>query len=528
MRSLFKKEASSDKKTIRFGLRSLFVLFVLLAIPLAILQRFRSHSSQTQGFLDNATSACSGLRYYFENENSKNESSKNSHWWHDAKYVGVPPGPKWGKKCLGNYAFVKIEALELRKFVGKSLSEYLDFDDVRFVKRLAIIGAPNLTSLEGISGLPNLQSLTIVDAPKLHSLNEMHTVPKLTHLFVWGCGELSEVDGVGKLADLERLKLLDGKPECLRFLRTLKKVKALEISGGPNTKDLSDFGNMLDLRSLSITGFPLLKDASEISRLEFLESLTLSNCPQVTNFSKHARNLPLKKIRLDHLTVAQVGSLVNLSGNGTLRHIHLGSVDNTGWNDRNTKSNQLFPGFSDMPNLVRLSILAQADNRFERFSNLPKLEFLRLRTNGTTLPKLEKVPCLKQIDLSHNPSLASLAGLEATPALEELTCWKCVKLQDVSALSNHLNLRKLNLMSTSLGQHTKKGKRLVALENLNSLIELELNNIPLEDDDLRSLSKLKNLKVLLVESNPGLTRVGGEWLKRQLPNCDVSFFVFDF
>ena len=520
-------EKKLDRRRLRFGLRSLLGLFVLVSIPLLVLNRYQNHSARTQRFIDNAEQFSFSFAPYFNRAEGADEFLLTGNWRWNEKYDPVTSGPQWAKKWTGEYAFDEIEGINIRNFKGESLSSCLDFSDVAGVKRILMAGAPNLVSLAGIEHLSDLEMLVIIDAPNLNSIAGIQHSQKLTRLILQNCSQLSDVDEVGSLTKLEALSLDGSMPTDLHFLQNLTELKFLHFTSAQSTRDLSDLKNLSALRWLEISNCMSLDDAKGLEHLKSLEFLKIRNCPQVTNFAAATLQTPLKDLTLTRLTSAQARSLSGLSGHPTLNKIWIGTPDEFGWVDE-PRSTLPVPGFSDLPNLVELTIRSDAKDQFECLSEMPKLaRVVIFETAAETLPKLEAVPALKQITLEKCSAITSLEGLNNVPSLEKLTCLGCPKLEDISAIEDHPNLNDLWLHKIALASHKPKGQRLESLENLSSLTKLCISKVPLDDLDLRSLFKLKKLKYLWISSNLGLTSTAGDRLKRQLPDCKVEFSVFD-
>lgn len=112
-----------------------------------------------------------------------------------------------------------------------------------------------------------------------------------------------------------------------------------------------------------------------------------------------------------------------------------------------------------------------------------------------------------------------LYGIDDISVLSELTSLKEIDLwgadiNDISPLKNLVNLERLCLIDCDITD-------ISPLSNLTKLIDLDLGNNPIID--IRHLANLTQLEELSIGSEEFYFDYEDvEWLKQQLPNCDIN------
>ena len=156
----------------------------------------------------------------------------------------------WSKRVSGLPVSTGLKELVLTgcKPVAKNLTELKAL--VQLIQ-LALI-KPNISSLQGIESCVTLNGLEITTAPNLGSIAHlMRLAGSLTELTLDGCKSIKDIDLIGGMGSLRKLKLLQcGRIESLSFLSTLK---ALEIFSFVGTEIVD--GKLDLLRQVKHVGF---------------------------------------------------------------------------------------------------------------------------------------------------------------------------------------------------------------------------------------------------------------------------------
>ena len=90
-------------------------------------------------------------------------------------------------------------------------------------------------------------------------------------------GNVSDLDGIERLENLEKLIIYPGKLKSIASIRELKNLKYISINENPKIKDLEIIGEKSELTGICLErmkGF----DFSFISKLEKLEEITILGC----------------------------------------------------------------------------------------------------------------------------------------------------------------------------------------------------------------------------------------------------------
>lgn len=94
--------------------------------------------------------------------------------------------------------------------------------------QLELIGCCNLKKLEGLCGLPKLQSLNIGGCKKVEQLPSLETLVSLQELWAYECVKLKRIEGLSQLTKLRKLDASDCSEleelEGVEHLRSLEKL----------------------------------------------------------------------------------------------------------------------------------------------------------------------------------------------------------------------------------------------------------------------------------------------------------------
>lgn len=128
-------------------------------------------------------------------------------------------------------------------------------------------------SLEGLKAFGNLETLYI-DHSELDTIDQMVNVKNLKKLTLVADESLKDFTVLGKLTNLEWLKLEAMGLRSLKFAENLRNLRGLEVSN-TEIRSLAGLENCTSLSSLSVTDCIELKDLSLVQKFINLEELTL-------------------------------------------------------------------------------------------------------------------------------------------------------------------------------------------------------------------------------------------------------------
>ncbi|KAI3691939.1 hypothetical protein L6452_31742 [Arctium lappa] len=300
---------------------------------------------------------------------------------------------------------------------------------------------------------------------------------------------------------------------------SLKALRVLEISGAISLNELKQ----VHLSELQITSLP-----ESVYSLAELQWLVVKDCPHLTRVKNLAK--------LKHLMV------LDLSGNVSLDYVDKNFLECKNLQILNL-SNTMVSTTPLLRNLEKLTHLLLCDcKKLGRLRSLTSLGSLQLlislalpilkssknlndieddffdrmtclrvlnlsETNVKVLPSLSNLSNLRELFLSHCPSLIELSSLESATRLEVLDVSHCGSLEDIaySSFERMIHLQKLDLSETKI-------KNLPALPNPSSLRQLVLKNCSILQN-LELNASLLNLEVLNLAGIASLAPNGAELVK---------------
>ena len=324
----------------------------------------------------------------------------------------------------------------------------------RSLSELALRGS-TVESLRGLSKLGNLKFLDLTDCSGLGSLEGLAGLPKLESLILRNCGDLRNLKGMSDLPSLRSLDLTGClNLESLEGLAGLPKLDSLILRECARLRNLKGMADLSSLRSLDLTGCRNLESLDGLEKVEGLTSLNLVDCGSLTSLKG------LEKLK-------QLGTLS-------------WAPSSEPWDVRDTRSEfqQGPPRVSEGDVQKNLRLL----NDLPALNTLNLSGFQRLRD----LSGLPELPGLVSLDLSDCEELRTLEGLERLPNLKQLDLSGCLILESIEGLGKLVGLEELKLSGcTGL-------KGLQGLDTLSNLISLDLSDC----DDLKSVKQLPQLPQL--------------------------------
>jgi Leucine-rich repeat (LRR) protein len=164
-----------------------------------------------------------------------------------------------------------LHRLSISGYTGADLSE---FHELEHLEELGL-GASSIVSLTGASKLPRLSRLALTLVNRLPDLHGLEGCGCLTHLFIEQAKILRNIDGLGKLNQLQELGLSD----C-PFLESIQPLRGLSTLQAVYLSRTTRVGNG-DLSVLK--GLPRLRHASFVDRPTY--NYKNSDFPKAYRFS---------------------------------------------------------------------------------------------------------------------------------------------------------------------------------------------------------------------------------------------------
>ncbi|MEL7497784.1 MAG: hypothetical protein AAFN77_09255 [Planctomycetota bacterium] len=461
--------ASLKARSIRFGIRSLLVLVLLIACVFGY-WNFR-YAPIARAFDDLGVDMEDVFFYDADEIDELNIEplSKFEKWVY--KISGIRTDPRTVSDIFVTGPNPKLSAL--RHFENLSWLDIADVDDVSQLpplKRLTYLDIlTSDTDISSLSKLVNLQTL-IIDAPNLEDVSPLKSLAALDHLEI--CQ--SKINSLAPLKHLTQLRLLRCK-DCdvrdLQPLAGLKQLKYLFISR-TQTVDLSALSELDSLSHLDVS-YTNVVDLSPLSELDSLSYLDVSDS-NVVDLSPLSGLDSLSRLDVSYSKVVDLDPISNLK----LRSLYI----------RGTGVTSLEP----LRQMIALRHLALKDSKVTTLRGTENMSFSFLELENTKIRSLEP---LKRQDKLTNLSLVetdveSLASLPDMPRLDSLKVGG-TRLRSLEGLDRFSNLRSLSIDNGELYDGTHLND---LFESLPFLRDLMIRNADL--GDLRFLSSCSRLESL--------------------------------
>jgi Leucine-rich repeat (LRR) protein len=359
--------------------------------------------------------------------------------------------------------------------------------------RVKYVGPPSVhKNLSALARWPRLRELSLKHYAL--SANEMEVLGSLKQLRVIGL-EYSFFGSLAPLAKIPNLEVLVlwfcENSSDTQSLVGLKKLRSLAIWDGA-VKDLSPLAEMKTLEELTLARC-YTRDLSPLTKLPALKHLDLGE-------SAFSDSSPIETMtRLEHLNVSEWHSLTSPPDLRKLRNLE--SFCGLGCTSLEDLS-----GLDESHNLRKLNLkYCRKLKTLAALSKLKKLEELNLSECESLedLSGLEESHKLRQLNLercSKLKSLAALSNLKNLKNLKNLNLCGCEEITDISPLSNHVGMLRLDLTGCNV-------RDLTPLENFAALEVLRLSGNDIED--LTPLAGAVNLRELDATSCGGLKSMAG-------------------
>ena len=362
-----------------------------------------------------------------------------------------------GLLFLRNFPNLKTLALGL---YGDTPTDLSPLSSLSSLSNLDLLGTKDSTveNLGVLSGMPQLEQLSLRNLKDVKDLNFVQNMPKLKSLNLEDLAILN-LDGLSGHLSLNSLSIDCSSLENVNALSTLSSLQTLSI--GYHTYDVPDLHGLSALENVKCYSM----DRDSISHMPSIKNLTIDNYG-----SEYSADFLQGMNALTNLTII---------GNGITDEVEpdLGSV------------------LRALPSLSRLEF---QDSPFSRYK-----DYTETFTN-TGVKELLFTPNKKQAASSDPVLPVSLSRMADDQTVESLTLTQAIlrnidyESEDFSAnikpfLSHYKALKSLNISSNKL-------QSLDCLDGLTSLEEVDFSNNYISD--ISVLRNLPNLKKVKMSGNP--------------------------
>ena len=362
-----------------------------------------------------------------------------------------------GLLFLRNFPNLKTLALEL---YGDTPTDLSPLSSLSSLSNLDLLGTKDSTveNLGVLSGMPQLEQLSLRNLKDVKDLNFVQNMPKLKSLNLEDLAILN-LDGLSGHLSLNSLSIDCSSLENINALSTLSSLQTLSI--GYHTYEVPDLHGLSALENVKCYSM----DRDSISHMPSIKNLTIDNYG-----SEYSADFLQGMNALTNLTII---------GNGIIDEVEpdLGSV------------------LRALPSLSRVEF---QDSPFSRYK-----DYTETFTN-TGVKELLFTPNKKQAASSDPVLPVSLSRMADDNTVESLTLTQAIlrnidnESEDFSAniqpfLSHYKALKSLDISSNKL-------QSLDCLDGLTSLEEVDFSNNYISD--ISVLRNLPNLKKVKMSGNP--------------------------
>ena len=264
-------------------------------------------------------------------------------------------------------------------------------NDLKSLRKLRIRGS-DIQDLTPLAGLDQLESLALVNMPKLRKITTMGSKPLLSDLTIHNCKLVANLKPLLQMESLRACSLhgFKGKQICPVF--SLKNMKSLDLSMCTmEDRDLFGVLKLLQLEAVALSGALDPQHLDNIAALVGLRRLELQGCVSLTTltFLKYMKNL----VDLDLTCCWNGGSLDALAHCPALEKLSLSAYN-----------------FREMNPAV--------------LECLPRLRELKMAgwAGLKDLSCLKSLLHLEQLDIRHCTSLENIDHLAGLTHLNNITC----------------------------------------------------------------------------------------------------------
>ena len=341
------------------------------------------------------------------------------------------------------------------------------------------LGIRDLSEIENLESLTDLEEL-LLDNNQISEIKGLETLTNLKELSLDN-NQISEIKGLESLTELEILSLSNNQISEIKGLETLTDLKELSLDNN-QISEIKGLESLTELEILSLSN----NQISEIKGLEMLNNLYLLflGGNKITEIKGFENLINLQIIYLNNNQIPEIKGLKTLKN---LKALYL-------------NGNQISE-IDSSANLINLQALYLGNNfikEIKGFDNLLNLKLLSLFHNQISEIKgLEKLTNLQNLYLGYN-QINEIKGLNTLKNLTQLNLG-CEEISDIKGLENLTNLEILFLNKNNISE-------IKGLERLINLKELYLDDNSISE--IKGLEKLMNLEVLEFHKNQ-ITEIKG-------------------
>jgi hypothetical protein len=289
-------------------------------------------------------------------------------------------------------------------------------------------------SIYKLRGMPNLQTLSILNCPRLASLDGVSICEELEFVDIDNCPGLLNLLGLGSAYKLHTLRIKSANindlseliscvilelEDCeqfrsFQFKRECKQLEKVTVKNCKSMLDFSSLGRCVRLKELNIMSCIAVQKIEEIGRCALLNELNILDCPRLT-YINPCRNL-------EKLIVLGCDSLPNFDVLASCKGLIDLEIDIADRQVPMCKNVQVLRVSQDLENTI--TYLGGYDN------------LLTLKISLSNITSLKGLNLCEDLEIEQCSLLESLEGIQTCTTLKSLYLYNCVNLVDISAILN--------------------------------------------------------------------------------------------
>ena len=488
-----KPEKRKRSRFLNFGLRSLFVLVLVVAGALAYLVPKIEEANKEQETIDwlaskgvpMGSNLLSGEFYYrFDYDYQIAEQGKNTNALQIKRaFTGSPQqrspnGPWLIRKLFGEHVFSRVKSVgvvlvphsDIADSFFKSLESFRDLEKIDvsdaaeitdlshftgFEKlRTLKLSQTDLKTLSNVESLEKLETL-ILERAKFDSLGKIDQLKDLKQLTLRDCSNLNSAKQLAKLNQLRTLHLTDNQLlNNYDFLKGMTGLTELRIEAGYNNKifDMSCLANCKQLTTLTLSDFEEIENPEQIRNLTKLKGLNLSGTHSLKSLDGFESLTKLQILYLHRNFFLQDISAIKVLED--LRELSLEfclALDDLEPISELAKLDTLKIGGSEnLQNLKPIRNLNELSHLnltfFRALEDVSDIQSLNLRTFAMarchkvgSLKALKHMTKLQRVKIEECDGLKAMDGVGSQPKLNLVEVTNCYELTNVDSLAELAN-----------------------------------------------------------------------------------------
>ena len=318
---------------------------------------------------------------------------------------------------------------------------------------LDVTGSANLVSMAGAWQFQNLKSIIAIDCPKLKTMDGVTGLQQLNELNIAHNATLADVSAIRGLKSLVTINLTDSPALKELNIEGLPKLKNLYLTSCSGLQSL-DVQPFPELRQLYLDSCRKLNHLVGLGSLSNLTDLDMSNCHSLEQINGLEQ---LKSLVVFDIRNIELADFSVLGGLPELEMLRLGGQANI----TNLKPFEKLQNLQEIhieacPNFNSLEGMPKSLSRYAGFVNCPNLTSVKGVSNASEN--------LTQLDLTGCTNLQDIAEIKTLAELIFVSFASCRKIKNIDQLVDNKNLKIIRLggsgvTSASIGSVIKTGPK---------------------------------------------------------------------